>query len=271
MLKNQYKLFFASSIAALLGAGIADCSYAADPAADFSKQMDAYLANDANVEKVGNALERYFTKKQQQQVEAQQKAEQQSMEEQFKNPAKIDIGNAAIKGNPNAKITVVEISDFQCPYCRRGSQVMEEVLKAYPNDVKIAFINYPLPFHDQAKPAAIAALAAKEQGKFWEMHDLLFENQQQLGEEAFIGFAGKLGMNVEKFKTDMKSDKLAKQVDEESKKATALGVQGTPGFFVNGVAVRGARPLPYFKEIIDRWLQILNANQPAEAVPTKKK
>ena len=132
---------------------------------------------------------------------------------------------------------------------------MEEVLKAYPKDVKVVFMQYPLPFHDKAEGAAVAALAAHQQGKFWEMHDLLFTNQQTLGDESYVKFAEQLKLDVAKFKADLKSEKLLKQVKDDAEQASKLGVQGTPGFFVNGVQVRGARPLPYFKGIIDKWLE----------------
>ncbi|MCC6933162.1 MAG: thioredoxin domain-containing protein [Deltaproteobacteria bacterium] len=249
MLKN---LGLNSLLLGLLAFNYAGPAQAAD--ADFAKQMDTYLANEANVEKIGNALERYFMKKQQQQQEAQAKSEEAEMDAQFENPVKVEIGSAPIKGKADAAITVVEFSDFQCPYCRRGAGVMEEILKAYPNDVKVAFMNYPLPFHDKAEGAAIAALAAHQQGKFWEMHDQLFANQQTLGDETYIKLAEQLKLDVAKFKADLKSEKLAKQVKDEAEIATKLGVQGTPGYFVNGVQVRGARPLPYFKSIIDKWL-----------------
>ena len=266
MFRNLITIFCSS----VLSASVASSAIAADSAADFAKQMDGYLANEANVEKVANSLQQLFIKKQQQQQEAQAKAEQDTLEDQFKNPVKIEVGNSAIKGNPKASITLVEFSDFQCPFCKRGADTMAELLKAYPNDVKLIFKHYPLPFHDKAKPASIAALAAGEQGKFWEMHDLLFSNQQSLTEEQFVKFAGDLKLDVKKFQADLKNPKLAAQIDADMKLAQELGVQGTPGFFVNGVAVRGARPVPYFKNIIDRWLEISKADKPAAAKDTKK-
>ncbi len=221
--------------------------------AEFEKAMEGYLANEKNVEKVGEALENYFRKKQEDRQQQQAKAEQEEMESQFKNPVKVDVGSSPVKGNPNAKITVVEFSDFQCPFCKRGMEVMYDLLKEYPNDVKVSFKNLPLPFHPQAKPAAIASLAAKQQGKFWEMHDELFANQERLGDELYVELAGKLGLDVEKFKKDLLDPKIAAEVEQDAALATKLGVSGTPGFFVNGVQVKGARPLPYFKEIVERW------------------
>ncbi len=233
-------------------------------AAAFEKSMEEYLSKDANLEKVGTALEKYFRKQREVAEQAEAKAEVNRMEDQFKNPVKIDLGEAPIKGKKDAKVTIVEFSDFQCPFCQRGASLMEEVLKAYPNDVKIAFKHYPLPFHQDAKPASRAAYAAGKQGKFWEMHDLLFANQQELKRESFIKWAGDLGLNVEKFTADFDSEASSKLVDADVKVGMDNGVRGTPAFFVNGVMLSGARPLDQFKGIIDRWLK------GAPAAPAKK-
>ncbi len=221
----------------------------------FDKEMDAFLAKDENVEKLGNALERYFVKKRQSQQEQAAKAESERLENQFKNPVKLDIGESPVRGPKDAKVTIITFSDFQCPFCSRGAATMEEVLKAYKNDVNLVFKNLPLPFHPEAKPAAIAALAAQEQGKFWEMHDALFKNQQSLGKDTYLRLAQELGLDMEKFKADLANEKLAKRVEEDAALASKHGVNGTPGFFVGGVLVSGAQPLPAFKTIIDRWLK----------------
>jgi len=227
----------------------------AAPESAFDKQMETYLSSDENVKKIGDALERYFQKKRDEQQQEAAKSEQERIEGQFKNPVKVDIGSSPVRGEPSAKVTIVEFSDFQCPFCQRGASIMEDVLKAYPKDVKIAFKNLPLPFHEKAKPAAKAALAAQKQGKFWEMHDLLFKNQSALGDDLFVKFATDLGLDVEKFKADMASPEVAKTIEDDAELARKLGVNGTPGFFVNGVLVSGAQPLPAFKAIIDRWLK----------------
>ena len=282
-MKQKFTLSLAPSLIGLVVSGaVAMPAFAADPAVDaakasmkaeptqaapskpvaatpadeaFAKSMEAFLTRDENVEKVGTALERYFNKKRDEQAQQAAKAEEQQLEDQFKNPIKVDIGSSPVRGDANAKVTVVEFSDFQCPFCQRGAKTMEDLLKEYPKDVKVVFKNLPLPFHPQARPAAKAALAAGEQGKFWEMHDMLFQNQSNLTDEGFIEFAKKIGLDVEKFKTDMKKPEYDKQIDADTAVGQQLGVQGTPGFFVNGVLVRGARPLPFFKTIVDRWLK----------------
>lgn len=223
--------------------------------AEFEKAMGAYLTKDANMDKLINALSQYSMKKRAESEKAEAQGEAQKLENQFKNPVKIDITGAPVRGKDSAKVTIVEFSDFQCPYCSRGKSVMEEVLKAYPNDVKVAFKHYPLPFHPQAKPAAKAAIAAQKQGKFWEMHDKLFENQSNLTEDAFLGYAKDLGLDIEKFKKDMADPATDKVIEENTALGQQNGVQGTPGFFVGGVQVSGARPFDYFKMLIDRWLK----------------
>lgn len=221
---------------------------------DFSASIEKYLQSDAGVAKIGSALERYFQRKQQESAKQQEEQAKADLEEQFKNPVKIDIGKSPVKGPANAKVTIVEFSDFQCPYCKRGRDVMDEMLKAYPNDVKVTFKHFPLGFHKEAEPAARASWAAQQQGKFWEYHDILFNNQDKLGADFYLATARQLKLDENKFKTDMNSEAAAKQVKEDNEVGAKNGIQGTPGFFVNGVAVKGAYPSAHFKQIVDRWL-----------------
>jgi len=221
----------------------------------FNKMMDAFLEDDANLEKLGTALEQLYKKKQASARQQQAVAEQERVEDQFKNPVKIELGKSPAKGPEGAKIIIVEFSDFQCPFCRKGSATAYQVLEEYPKDVKIVFKHLPLPFHPEAKPAAQASIAAQNQGKFWEMHDALFENQAALGEETYMRLAEEIGLDMDKFKKDLADPETAKMVENDAATATKLGVRGTPGFFINGVQLSGAQPLPKFKEIIDRWLE----------------
>ena len=254
---NLRSKFALAALAALL---VCPLSASAIDKAEFEKAMDGYLENDANLDKMIKAFQNYTQKKQQEQMKASEEQESKKIEEQFKNPVKIDVGSSPAKGNPNAKVTVIEFSDFQCPFCSRGASVMEELLKAYPNDVKLVFKNLPLEFHPGARPAAKAALAANEQGKFWELYDVLFKNQEalsgELGVEAFAKLAEKANLDIAKFKADLQANdaKYEKIIKDDSELAAKLGIRGTPGFFVNGVEVRGARPLSYFKNIVDKWL-----------------
>ncbi len=173
-------------------------------------------------------------------------------------PVVAAFAGAPSLGPKDAKVTIIEISDFQCPFCTKGKTTLDEVHKLYPNDVRILFVHQPLSFHPHAKPAAIASLAAHKQGKFWEMYDKLFTNQQQLGDESYKKWAKEIGLDPAKFEADSKDPEIAKAVDRDSAVATALGVGGTPGFFINGVNLAGAYPIDEFKKIIDE--QIKKAN-----------
>jgi protein-disulfide isomerase len=162
----------------------------------------------------------------------------------------VEVGNSAFKGPADAKVTLIEFSDFQCPFCSQAAKLIDQILEAYPDDVRFSYKNYPLPFHNQAMPAAKAAVAAGKQGKFFEMHDLLFENFRTLSEEKFIEFAGTIGIDVEQFKTDLASPDVAAQVTAEMDEAGKNGVRGTPTVFINGKKPSG-RSFELYKSIID--------------------
>jgi protein-disulfide isomerase len=160
-----------------------------------------------------------------------------------------------VKGPENALVTIVEVSDFQCPFCSRVGPTIKELMKAYPNDIRIVWANQPLPFHNNAKPAAIAALAAHKQGKFWEMHAKLFANQRGLTRDNFVAFAKELGLNVDKFQKDLDDPALKAWVKEDMAEGSKFGVNGTPASFINGRLVSGAQPFDAFKAIIDEELK----------------
>ncbi|MCA9553854.1 MAG: thioredoxin domain-containing protein [Myxococcales bacterium] len=170
-------------------------------------------------------------------------------------PVKIDIGRAPTMGPKNAPIKVVMWSDFQCPFCGRVNPSIDQLKKEYGTKIQFAFKQYPLPFHQQAKPAAIASLAAHRQGKFWEMHAKLFENQKALGEEDLVKYAGELGLDVGKFQKDLKDPELAAWVDQDMAEGSKVGVRGTPATFINGRLVSGAQPYPAFKAVVDEELK----------------
>jgi protein-disulfide isomerase len=167
---------------------------------------------------------------------------------------KVDVGNAPVRGPKNAPITVVLFSDFQCPFCSRVEPALVELEKAYPGKVRIAWKNFPLSFHNNAKPAAEAALAANEQGKFWQMHEILFKNQQALSAADLEKYAKEIGLDMGKYKAAMDSHKFAAWVDNDMKQGASLGVEGTPAAFVNGQLVSGAQPVDAFKKIVDAEL-----------------
>jgi protein-disulfide isomerase len=164
---------------------------------------------------------------------------------------KVDLGNAPVRGPKNAPITIVLFSDFQCPFCSRVEPVLNELEKAYPGKVRVAWKNFPLSFHSNAKPAAEAALAANEQGKFWQMHDILFKNQQALSAADLEKYAKEIGLDMTKYKAAIDSHKYAAWIENDIKQGSSLGVEGTPAAFVNGQLVSGAQPVEAFKKIVD--------------------
>ena len=148
--------------------------------------------------------------------------------------AKFDLAGRPSKGKADAKVTVVEFSDFQCPYCSRAVSGVEELLKAYPDDVRVVFMHYPLSFHKEAMPAAIASQCANVQGKFWDFHDKVFENQGQMSAEAFAGHAKDAGLDMDKYKTCISDPATAAFVKKDMEQGNEAGVEGTPSFFING-------------------------------------
>ncbi len=166
----------------------------------------------------------------------------------------LSSAGAPFKGPADAKVTVVEFSDFQCPFCSRVAPTLERLQKEYPEDVKVVFRHLPLSFHNQAQGAAEAAEAAHLQDKFWEMHDKLFSQQRSLSKEKYLEWASELGLDVEQFKGDMKSSAVQSRINKDKQEAAALGVTGTPGFFINGRFLSGAKPYGDFKAAVDRAL-----------------
>ena len=167
----------------------------------------------------------------------------------------VQVGDAPFLGGAGAKVTVVEFSDFQCPFCAKGADIMNSLKKAYGNKIKIAFKQFPLPFHKDAKLASQAALCAFEQkDAFWKMHDLMFADQQKLKIEDLVVKAGMARVDGEKVKGCLGQNKYLAKVEKDIQQGKQLGVKSTPTFFVNGMIVNGAQPLEVFKQIIDEQL-----------------
>ncbi|MCB1652998.1 MAG: thioredoxin domain-containing protein, partial [Pseudomonadales bacterium] len=155
---------------------------------------------------------------------------------------RIAEGIAPTWGSRQAKVTIAIFSDFQCPFCARAARTVDQIKKAYPGKVRFVFKHLPLPFHKQAKPAAIAAMAAHRQGKFWEYHDQLFANYRSLSEETFLKIAQDLQLDMDRFKQDVADPSTQKLVEVDAQYARTVGANGTPTFFVNGYRVVGAQP-----------------------------
>ncbi|MCF8060498.1 MAG: DsbA family protein [Bacteriovoracaceae bacterium] len=168
----------------------------------------------------------------------------------------VTAGDAPFIGGADAKVTIVEFSDFQCPFCARGATLMTDLKKKYGNKIKVAFKNFPLPFHNHAKKAAEAGLCAHEQkaDSFWKLHDKMFADQAGLNRDGLIAKAVSVGLNKEKFTTCLDSGKFAKSIDSDIEEGQKVGVKSTPTFFVNGKMVNGAQPIEVFSELIDEEL-----------------
>lgn len=160
------------------------------------------------------------------------------------------------KGNQNVKVTLVEYSDFQCPGCAQMYPIIKQMAETFKDDLKVVYRHYPLKqIHKNAELAARASEAAGLQGKFWEMHDMLFNTQQQWSTEGdpetfFVNLATSLGLDIEKFKADLKSDAVKNKVDADYSSGTASGIQGTPTFFLNGERIPNPRTIAEFEGII---------------------
>jgi protein-disulfide isomerase len=163
------------------------------------------------------------------------------------------------RGGKNAKVVIVEFADFECPYCARAHETVSTVLKAYGEKVRIVFRHYPLSFHPKAPRAAEATACADEQGKFWEMHDSLFESQE-IDEDALVMQARNVGVDEKRFAECLRSGRMASLVKRDLAAGQHAGVSGTPAFFINGLQLSGARPEEDFRKLIDAELARLGAD-----------
>jgi protein-disulfide isomerase len=167
----------------------------------------------------------------------------------------VNIKGSPRRGAENAKIAVVAFSDFQCPFCARVNPTLARILEEYGDQVAIIFKHLPLRMHPKAPALHAAAEAAHRQDKFWEMHDLIFANPRDTAPATFEKYAEQLGLNVERFRKDVASASVKRKVDTDVAEAERLGVTGTPGFFVNGRFLSGAKPFGSFKQLIDEELK----------------
>ena len=167
------------------------------------------------------------------------------------------LDDDAVKGDPKAPVTIIEWSDYECPFCGRFytetfGQIDEQYIKK--GKVKLVYRDFPLSFHQQAQKAAEAAECAGEQGKYYEMHNLLFEQGVQGGVPGFKGFARQLGLNQAEFDSCLDSGKMASEIQKDMADGGRVGIQGTPGFIVNGQLISGAQPFSVFQQAIEAAL-----------------
>jgi protein-disulfide isomerase len=168
---------------------------------------------------------------------------------------KVEVGDAPVRGEANAKVTIVEWSDFQCPFCNRVGPTLQQIEKEYGSSVRIVFKHLPLDIHPEARAAHAAAEAAHRQGKFWAMHDRIFQNQRDLRIETLEGHAKEIGLDLARFRQDLASAEVKQRIEADLEQAQKLGVTGTPSFFINGRNLSGAQPFANFKRMIDEALE----------------
>ena len=165
----------------------------------------------------------------------------------------VPIDDDPIIGPENAPITIIEFSDYECPYCQKWHQeTYDKLLETYPDQVRFVYRDFPLEsIHPDAEPAAEAANCANEQNAFWKYHDLLFDRPNGLGREAYIGYASSLGLDTAAFTECLDSGRYKEEVQADLSFAVNLGVQSTPTFFINGIPLVGAQPFEVFQQVID--------------------
>src|SRR6185295_517597 len=210
------------------------------PAAVTDAEVDAfYEQNQAQIqrpkEQIAPQIKAYLEQ------QGQQKARQaffDNLQTKYKvekklEPIRVEVATTGpSKGPANAPVTIVEFSDFQCPFCSRLTPTLKQVEQKYGDKVRLVFSQYPLPFHQNAQKAAEASLCAADQGKFWEMHDAMFAHQDALGVDQLKAKAAELGLNAEQFNSCLDSGKTAATVQADMKEGSAAGVNGTPAMFI---------------------------------------
>jgi protein-disulfide isomerase len=178
----------------------------------------------------------------------------------------VSTDGAPIRGTADAPVTLVEFSDFHCPFCKRVQPTLTKVLEKYPGKVRLLFRHLPLDgLHPQARNAAEASWCAQDQGKFWEYHDLLFANAPKAGEDDLKHYAGQIDLDVNMFESCLSQNTHRDSIQRDIDEVTKLGMSGTPAFFINGRPLSGAQPLEKFVQVIDEELALAAAGAPVSA------
>jgi protein-disulfide isomerase len=184
----------------------------------------------------------------------------------LEDPVSIPVAGSPVRGPADARITLIEFSDFECPYCSAAVKEVDAVMAAYPKDVKLIYKQFPLETHPHAEMAAEASLAANEQGRFWQMYEILFKNYRRLSRENIFAFAQQTGLDMDKFKADLESGKFKAVIDKDLADGEKAGVYGTPAFYINGQQYNGQLTLAALKPILEKDLK---ASAKAHTVATK--
>jgi protein-disulfide isomerase len=173
----------------------------------------------------------------------------------------VSVDPARVRGNPKAKVMIVEFSDFQCPYCGGVQATLQSVLAKHPDTVALAYRDMPMSkIHPLARKAAEAARCAGEQGKFWEYHDLLFADQSKLDQDGLMNKARTLKLDEQQFESCLGGEKFKAQIQQDSQDGMRAGVSGTPGFFINGIFLSGSQPESAFENLVQEQLSASSAS-----------
>lgn len=213
-------------------------------------------AIEKNPVEIMAALQNASKAAQEQMAKQQEVDEKKALEETFNKPLVAQIrSDESFLGPKDAPITLIEYSDFECPFCGRGYTTVKELMKKYNGKIRFVYKHLPLNFHPQAMISAqyYEAIRLQDEKKAFAFHDEIYKDQKGLSEgAAFLDkVAKKVGADIKKVKKDINSEKVAQRIDEDMKEASSLGMQGTPGFLVNGIPVRGAYPPEHFVSIIE--------------------
>lgn len=178
-------------------------------------------------------------------------------------PVSIPTAGAPYLGPANAPLTLIEFSDFQCPYCVAAIPEIKAILKAYPTQVKLVYKQFPLEIHSQAALAAAAAVAAHKQGKFWAMHDAMYANHDNLSRENILALAKQNGLDMKRFEADLDSTEVHETVIRDEQDGNRAGVEGTPTIFLNGQRYNGPIALASLRPLLEAELKHAPVNQTA--------
>lgn len=168
----------------------------------------------------------------------------------------IQIDDSPFKGRPDAPVTIIEYTDFECPYCARLQSMFDALLKEYPNQIKIVYKNFPLSSHRNSTKAARIAMAAHAEGKFWPVHNRIFENYRRLNDNLLNQIRGEFGLDTPKFEAVMNSSEVTAKIQSDINQGKNIGVKGTPTVFINGRQLRN-KSLDGFKQAIDQALAVI--------------
>ncbi len=230
----------------------------AQPYEKFKPVIDAELKKATERVGKGLAKDKVYVELSKENKKAAPKADDEEEKEDPKIVWKIPVGNSPAKGPKGAPITIIEFSDFQCPYCSRVEQTLTKIFETYKDKVRLVWKHEMMASHTRARPAAYLSMEARAQKgdeAFWKAHDKIFENVKDLNDENLMKIAGDLGLNLDKYKASIKEDKYDDVIENDQETADAFKANGTPHFFVNGRRISGAHPFENFQKIIDEELK----------------